>query len=130
RAAKQTMDRLLKQAGGAMFVAQKTPVPGDRKKAQFLTVMHLAGCPRCDLSNLERLASGLPIATATTPQAGSGLIKTDDIQEGLEKNWVPCPHCRPFRWGEPAVTTKHITDRLIRAEKQFTDSGDEATKVE
>lgn len=130
REARQLVDRLLEEADGSPFVARKTPVFGDDGKASLIDIMHIAGCPHSHLSSLSRMAARLPSPTATTPTVDNGLTRSDDAETGIEKRWVPCPHCRPLRWAKDESVERHLTERLAVVIEDYIGNGSEVAKVE
>ncbi len=130
RQARQLVDRLLEEADGSTFVARKTPVFNDDDEPSLIEVMHIAGCPHSSLSNPSRMAARLPVPTATTPYVDNGLTLSDDADTGIEKGWVPCPHCRPLRWAKNESVERHLTKRLAEVVDEYISNGSEVAMVE
>lgn len=130
REARQLVDRLLTEADGSTFVARRTPVFGDGDEPTLIEVMHIAGCPHSNLSSLSRIAARLPVPTATTPDVDNGLTLSDNAETGIEKRWVPCPHCRPLRWAKSESVQRYLTERVSEVIEDYIGNGSEVAKVE
>lgn len=128
--AKQLVNRLLEEADGAKYVARRTPVFGDDDNTTMLEIMHIAGCPHSYLSSRARMAAGLPVPNAFSPDVDAGLTKCDDPQTGIDNGWIPCPHCRPLRWAESSSAENYLAEGLSNAIGDFIGSGSAVTKVE
>ncbi|WP_291169911.1 CsgG/HfaB family protein [Gimesia sp.] len=129
RKAQQIVDSLLEEANGSAFMARKTPVFRDSGEPTLIEVMHVAGCPHSYLSSQLRMAARLPIPTATSSDVDNGLTLSDDAETGIEKGWIPCPHCRPLRWAESERVERHLTKQLAEAIDDYIINESEVAKV-
>lgn len=130
RKAQQIVDQLLEEAKGSTFMARKTPVFRNDGEPTLIDVMHIAGCPHSHLSSQLRMAARLPVQTATSPDVDNGLTLSDKAVTGIEKQWIPCPHCRPLRWAENESVVRHLTKELAEVINDYIVNESGVSKVE